>query len=260
MRPGVVLAVMYTVVELAYVVLMIAAAVSKIVEFGWLEYVQHFTNWSYTMQIIFYVVMLPVPLLIAVDVDDSKLEMLGRFAAITFVPLWGIVTTVLVLVIFMLITGSQLLDSFVGTTPISMIVLDNEVFHFFTVFRLLVWASINQRFVYFMLNDLFSRSVVHKNKRIFLGLLAYEMVIGSTIPLLLYNAIFDYQVVYQTSTKLVLAIVAVLLSLVLASSPMLLFIYGFYMGYSPLTPKWMAESEFDDVRDRIINTMTRLKG
>ena len=253
------LATMYTLVELAYVVLMIAAAVSKIVESGWLEYVQHFTNWSYTMQIIFYLVMLPVPLLIAVDVDDSKLEALSRFAALTFVPLWGIVSTILILVVFMLITGSDLLESFVGTTPISMIVLDNEVFHFFTVFRLLVWAAVNQRFVYFMLNNLFSHRVVHKNRHIFFGLLAYEMVVGAVIPLLLYNAIFDYQVVYQTSTKLLLAVIAVMLSLLLSSSPMVLFIYGFYMGISPLMPKWMAESEFDDVRDRIVTVTARLK-
>lgn len=91
MRPGVVLAVMYSIVELAYVVLMIAAAVSKIVEFGWLDLNMPSISpigptrckSSSTSSC-----MLPVPILIAVDVDDSKLELLGRFAVVAFVPLW----------------------------------------------------------------------------------------------------------------------------------------------------------------------------
>lgn len=245
MRPAVVLAAMYTLLEFAFVALMIAAAVVKTAEFGLLEYWQHFTNWSYTLQIVFYVGMLPVPLMLAYEVEDATLDALAGFAAVTFVPLWGIVTTVLLLVIAMLIVGSQLLEAFVGVVPVSDIVLGNEVFHFFTVFRLLTWAVINQRFVYYSLNQLFSHKIVHESKRVFVGLLAYQMLIGPSIPLLVYMSVFDWQTVYQTTTSFAVGLLGVLVSLLVATSPMLLFIFAFYLGVSPLKPRWMEESEFE---------------
>lgn len=245
MRPAVVLAAMYTLLEFAFVSLMIAAAIVKTADFGLLEYWQHFTNWSYTLQIIFYLVMLPVPLMIAYEVEDSTLDVLAGFAAVTFVPLWGIVTTVLILVLAMLVVGSQLLEAFVGVVPVSDIVLGNEVFHFFTVFRLLTWATVNQRFVYYSLNQLFSHEIVHNSRRIFIGLLVYQMLIGPSIPLLVYMSVFDWQTVYQTTTNFLVGMAGVFVSLLIATSPMLLFIFAFYLGSSSLKPRWMEQSEFD---------------
>lgn len=252
MRPRVVLATVATLLQAILVGLMFAATIGKIIEFGFLEYVQHFTNWSWSLQTAFYFFTLPSYLIVALEVDDWKLHWQARFIAITFLPLWGIVSTVLLLVILMLLVGSDMLDSLIMVVPISVIVLGNEVFHFFTVLLLATWAVANQRMLYYALNQLFSHRKVHQTRKIYWALILYETIIGSSIPLLFYVSIFDPHVVYQTEISFFLGTLAAFAALALATSPIYLFIHMFYMGSAPLEVGWLHESEFEARGERIV--------
>lgn len=254
MRPRVILASLLTLIQFAVVSLMIGAAVMKIVEFGVLDYVQHYTNWSWTLQTLFYLGTLPAPLIVALEIDDWRLDVMAGFIAVTFVPLWGIVSAVLLLVILMLISGSRLLETFATVIPISDIVLGNEVFHFFTVLLLLTWAVVNHRRVYYSLNQLFAHPTVRQNRSVFVALVLYQMFLGAIITQLFYASIFDPHAVYDTDIDTVLGVLCGLASLTLATSPLLFFLFAFYLGAAPLRKRFLIESEFEAASDRIVLT------
>lgn len=255
MRPRVCLALAFTAAQLTLVVLMIAATAFKIARFGWLEFFQHYTNWSWALQTFFYAATLPAPLLVALGITDWRLTLMTRFIAVTFLPLWGIVNSILYLVIIMLLSGSEMLAAISLVVPISIIVVGNEVFHFFTVLVLLSWTIAMQNLVYFSLNQLFAERAVHRKRKLFWALVAYEAVFGPAITMLAYLSIFDAQVVYQTTLSVLIGALAVtVLWLIAVGVPLVFFVYFFWMGYEPLDARWLPESKFEAAYDRIATT------
>ncbi len=259
MRAQLALATVATLIHLSVVALMFAAAIGKIVEFGTLEYIQHFTNWTWSLLSFFFLFTLPVHLFVANGVVDWKLDALAGFVALTFVPMWGIVCTVWLLVVFMLLSGSELLDALSMVVPISVIVLGNEVFHFMIVLMTLTLAIVIQRFLYYAYNWLFSHRVVHRNRRVFWALVLYQVLIGPAIPLLLYLAAFDPQVVYMTTMNLIAGGALALGALLISTSPFYLFLFAFFMGSAPLDRRFPGESEFEALADRLSVSYAKAK-
>lgn len=252
MRPRVFLAVVVTVLQFVWVAAMMAASVFKLVEFGCRDYFQHYTNWMWTMLMLFYLATLPAPLIVATGVTDWRLTLMSRFIAVTFIPLWGIVTSVLYLVIFMLLSGSEMLEVLAQVYPISIIVVGNEASHFFTHLSLFIWTLIMQALVYYSYNELFADVAVHRKRKYFWGLFAYLVYIGPTITYLLYSAVFDPHVVYQTTVNTFLGVLVEFALLSLASGlPLACFVYFLWLGFEPLDPRWISESRFKSMDDRV---------
>ena len=251
MRGRVILAGLFTAAQTALVLLMTGASIAKIAMDGWLVFVQHYTNWSWLMQTTFYALTLPAPLIVALGITDSRLSAQAGVVALFFVPLWGIVSAVLLLVIIMLLTGAEFLKSFAQQVPIAVIVVGNEVFHFFTVLLLFAWAVASQRLVYWSLNQLFAQRVVHQRPLIYWSLVAYQMLIGSAITLLVYTAIFDPQVVYETDLNVALGALFGVVSVLFATSPLLVFLCCCDLGDEPLEARWLRESEFEARDERV---------
>ena len=251
MRVNVVIAIIVTALLIGLVVLMSAVSIWKIAEDGWTDFFQHYTNWSWTLQTIYYALLIPAPLIVALGITDWRLRLQMAVIALFFVPLWGIVVAVLLMVILMLLTGAEFIDSIAQSVPLSILVLGNEMFHFLTVLILLTVTLILQRITYDSLNEVFSQPPVHKSRLIFWGLVFYEMVGGPLISVLLYLSIFNPQVVYETDINMLLGFVFLVVALIVATSELLLFLFCFDLGKAPIDPRWLPKSSFTALEDRI---------
>ena len=81
-------AIVLFVAQLLFVLLVAGTALAKLVEFGGHSYVEHFTNWSWTAQILFYAGTLPA------GVSPGGSRFAGAIVALAWLPLVGIVTSV----------------------------------------------------------------------------------------------------------------------------------------------------------------------
>lgn len=257
MHIRVALAIVVTFIKATLVAAMVAAAVYKIWTDGVLEYVQHYTNWSWTLQILYYLGTLPGPLVVALELDGWPLRLVSRFNALFFVPLWGILSSVLIMVAVMLLTGAEFLEHFALVIPLPFLVLGNEIFHFLVLLFFIADTIVDYRIKYWSLNDLFAEPAVHRNPALYWALVAYETVLASLTTMLWYLVFFDPQQVYSSTLNLLVGGVVVLATLGLSTLPLYLFLFFFDLGSAPLGARWLRESEFASPRDRVVMAYAR---
>jgi hypothetical protein len=250
-------AALLTVLQAIGVLIGIALLVAEVRHFGWTDYVEHFTYWSFTLQIAFYALTLPLPLIVALEYDGWPLKLQSAIIVLLFVPLWGIVTVVTVIVFVELAHGSTLLDGFARNESASHIVVNNVIFHFATQLWLLLYAIIYQRAIYWAYNWTFAKRAVHRSLALFWMLVLSLMLLIPGIALALYSGLFNFRHVYQTDVSFGLAALAVLGILLLATSVLLWFIFLYHLGEAPLPPSWIRMSEFEALGERIVTTYER---
>jgi hypothetical protein len=257
MNARIAVAVLLTVLQAIGVLIGIALIVAEIHHFGWIDYAEHFTYWSFTLQIAFYALTLPLPLIIALEYDGWPLRLQSAIIVLLFVPLWGIVTVVTVVVFVELAHGSTLLDGFARSESASHIVVNNVIFHFATQLWLLLYAIIYQRAIYWAYNWTFAKRAVHRSLALFWMLVLCLMLLIPGIALALYAGIFNFRRVYDTDTSFGVATAAVLVLLLIANSPLLFFIFLYHLGEAPLPAAWIRMSEFEALGERIVTTYER---
>jgi len=222
--------------QLLWAFTMLVGAVLKIVDSGVHSYLRHFTNWSWTLQLLFYFATSPAPLLV---VNDSTKSLGAQFVravvALTFVPLVGIVFVVAGVVMVLLGTRSQFLVVLFREHSPSFVMLGNDVYHFVPIIALLGYGLVNWHFILHSINWLLNRS-----GRWALALyLAYG---GPAISLLWYITFFDPRVVYQTSIGFVPgALFTVIMLTLFVFAPVASAIFVFDLGRWPVDSNWLAQ-------------------
>jgi hypothetical protein len=257
MNARVAIAVLLTLLQAAGVAFGVWVLWCEVAKYGWLDYDEHFTYWSFTLQLLFYALTLPLPLVVALEYDGWPLRVVASIVLIMFVPLWGIVTAVTVIVFFELAQGSTLLDGYARTESASRIVVSNVIFHFATQLWLFAWVVVYQRATYWAYNWPFAQRAVRRSSGLFWSLVLTFMLYLPSIPLLLYAAIFNFHAVYQTSVSTALAALAVIAIVIVATSVLLFFLFLYHLGESPLPPAWIRASEFEALADRVVTSYQR---
>ena len=179
---------------------MAAAAVVKIAEYGGHEYVRHYTNWSWTLQALFYFATAPIAFVLVGVVDAHSV--LGEFVlgilVVGFLPLHGIVWFVLTLVSLLLATKAELFADVLAELAPTWVMLGDSVYHFWPVLALLLYYTAYRRVIYVALNRVYARQVLYSSPVRLTIFVLYQSFAGSLFSLAAYSLIFDPQAVYKT--------------------------------------------------------------
>jgi len=160
----------YFVLEALLVALLIGSAVGKSVEFSEpLDYVLHYTNWSWTFQIVFYATLL-------ISFAPQCVPCAGYVVAFTFFPLLATVSAVAVLVWIMLGTDDAgFLEMIFENIHPGYVMIGNDWVHVWPIIFLLIWALARYPLVYYGLNWLFTHETVRSNDRCLVAVLVWQI-------------------------------------------------------------------------------------
>jgi hypothetical protein len=200
-----------------WVVLMLCSIVLKVAEHGVASYVRYFTNWSWTLQALFYASTLGAPLLEhgALATSGAIANSTRAIVALGFFPLNGIVFVVMFVVTVLLGTNSPFLADFIDDLPLPIVLIGNDLFHFWPIVNHLLYAVAYPT----VIRTAHAQWLPHGGDRGInvarrLYYIIYQAFIGSAVPLGIYAAIFDPRIVYETSLSLASGLAVVFLALV----------------------------------------------
>lgn len=244
--PAVGAALLITFAQLGWATLMLAAAVFKIAESGVNSYVRHYTNWSWTLQLLFYYASAPAPLLVALRKHGAWRNVTLAVVAFAFLPLNGVVWVVASVVNLLLASGHSFIDEYFEQHAPSLVVLGNDVYHLFPLVALLLYLVFNARVVFFALNQLLAGE-----RRGFFLYLAYG---GTLISLLTYLALFDPHVVYSTDLPFAAGGLFALLVLTLVNAiPLAIAVLYWRLGARALADEWLDRRPRSWLADAMTN-------
>jgi len=230
--PAVGVALLITFAQLTWATLMLAAAVFKAAESGLGSYVRHYTNWSWTLQLLFYYASAPAPLLVAVRDRSRWRDAALAVVAFGVLPLNGVVWLVASVVNVLLASGHSFIDQYFDQHAPSLVVLGNDVYHLFPLVALLLYFALNARIVFFALNALL------RAER--LGFYLYAAYGGTLISLLAYLALFDPQKVYSTDLPFAVGgAFAALVLTVINALPLAVGVIYWRLGARALSAEWL---------------------
>lgn len=180
--------------------LLFFAAIGKIIEFGWYGHIQHFTNWSWSLQALFYFVTLPAPFVqVGLIREDSSVGRFVQFVlAVFFFPLVGIIFVVVVVVSVLLGTNSPFLTDIFTKLPPTIVMLGNDVFHFWPVIFILLFYLAYRRLIHFSLNHAMTYTGVLTSGSRTTLFIVWEAYFAPGATIFVYAIIFDPHEVYKT--------------------------------------------------------------
>lgn len=233
------IALLWTQAQSAWGSLMASAALVKIIEFSFFNYLQHYTNWSWTLQAVFYLLTAPGPILLATGARRPMRAVIFVIAVL-LMPLWGVVVVVAVLVILMIATEAREIDEVFAQFPPGRVMLGNDIYHFVPVIGLLIYFALNKRTVFYALN--LAMQGRDSEGRVYLSwpLFLYQAYGGTAITMLAYNTFFDPRRVYGSDVHVVWCVLAIILSLTISNAiPLLIAIYGWGLGTRRLSESYL---------------------
>lgn len=187
-------------VQLSLVFFMFTVALAKIIEHGIYPYICHFTNWSWTLQLLFYTLTLPAPFVLLGFLSThnvfARLSQTTLF--IGFFPLHGIVWTVMMAVTVLLGTKSPFLTDIFNIYPPEIVIIGNDLFHSYPVLVLLIYTIAYRRLLFYAINRVIARKAILDDPWRFGTLLFYQAYFGAGTALAVYTVIFDPRRVYRT--------------------------------------------------------------
>lgn len=229
--------------------LLFFAAVGKLVEFGFFAYIIHFTNWSWSLQAFFYLATLPAPfILVGLLREDSAISRFVQVVlVVVFFPLNGIVFVVVVVVSVLLGTNAPFLTDILARLPPTIVMLGNDVFHFWPVVIILIYYIAYHRLIHFALNRALTTTGVLSSPWRTTAFILYEAYVGSATAIFVYSLIFDPHEVYKTdiwtlSGIVVSAIVLTVFNLL----PLMAILALLRVGTNkPYSVRWLVRNDDD---------------
>lgn len=194
------LAVLKFTLHAVWTIVILSAAVGKLINHGFFNYVRHYTNWSWTLQLLFFAATLAAPFIQHGFISHKSA--LGSFTqtvlVLGFFPLFGVVTTVMALVNVLLGSMSDFITDIFAVMPAQIVIIGNDLFHNWPFTNMLIFAFAYHRLLYHSLNRVAAHfGVAYDALRLTLWF-AYEGFFGTILSLLLYALLFDPRQVYET--------------------------------------------------------------
>jgi hypothetical protein len=209
------LAITLATLQITWATWMAIAAIAKLSEYGFGEYVKHYTNWSWTLQVLFYYSTLGVPFLLGglMDIDSAAGDLTLLLVGIAFLPLHGIVWSVLALVSVMLATKAELFLDVLEEVAPTLVMLGDSIYHFWPVLAILIYYIAYRRVINVALNRVIVRQQLYRSSFRLLLFILYQAFGGSLFSVAVYTLIFDVQEVYKTDVPFAAGVAVVLLTL-----------------------------------------------
>jgi len=185
-RQAVVLAVAQTVL----VIVMTAAAVGKIVEFGWHDFVRHFTNWAWTAQALFYGFTLPAAF---------RPGWAAAVVGVALLPLVTIVVTVWLGSSLLLVHDDGFVTDLFEMWPPGVVMVGNDVFHVLPVIVLLAYIFLQRHLVAYGLRRTGTGILYGTGPIYFFAWTVFQAVGAPLLVAAAYRVFFDPNTEYDTS-------------------------------------------------------------
>jgi len=258
--------------QFAWGLFLLAVAVFKVFDNSLLDFVSHFTNISWSLQVFFFLATSAGPVLIAWR-SRVALRFVVLVIAALLMPIWGIIVAVVIIIFILIGTDADAITSALREYPPEEVIIGNDVYHVVPLISFLFFFALMWRLVFYALNlglqrvnyvvenlDTRNTIVVYpkpiagiaqwqrepaharmvtrvlRYRHVSIALFLYQAYFGSLIPVLFYIAVFDPRVVYGTEMSFSIGFLLLLVSLTLSNAiPLAVAIYGSDLGSLPLT-------------------------
>jgi hypothetical protein len=192
-----------TVLGILWATFLLAITIDKLRVWGFQDEFQHFTNWAW----ILYATSGSL-LIVTYKVRGALRTWTCAIFAIFFIPCWLIAVVVLLVVLLFLVTGATFIIDIVRSTPVSEVIIGNEVMHLLPVITYIVVALVNTRLLYFSINEMLA--TVNQDRKIFWAIVFAEVYLVPNIPLAFYRVFNDPAVVYGSNLNQLLGLAYIL--------------------------------------------------
>jgi len=228
--------------------LMLSFAIGKIWRFGLVSYISHFTNWSWTFQLLFFYATALAPFVSTGFLHPESV--LGSWTRTVIVlclwPLIGIVFSVMYAVSYLLGTGSHFLSDIFIKYPPEIVFIGNDLVHFWPIVTLFIFFIVYNKLIAYSYNYVLARYNVVGSAVRFTCFIGYEAYIGAGVAVAIYSLIFDPRVVYKTDQTIAEGSLVVLISLTFAALlPLLLFLWLGVASSVRYSVAWLVRNEYD---------------
>lgn len=224
-------------------------AVGKLVEFDDMDYVRHYTNWSWTFQALFFSATIGIAF---VEVgwlrhDSAYSQWLQFVTALFFFPLLGVVITVRVLVWVLLGTNSPFLQKFFDKMAPSFVMLGDDAFHFMPVIEVVVFWLVYRKWIYYSLNQLIATTEMLDapvRYTLFILYQAYILALGTVVVYWFTN---DPHKVYSTDVPDEYGFAVIIITLTVFVLMPLIYVLWLLRVASPraYTANWLHRNDVD---------------
>jgi hypothetical protein len=247
--------------QLLWGLFLLAVAVWKIATSSILDFINHFTNVSWSWQAFFFLATAFGPVWIAWRMR-APLRFVTFVIAALLMPLFGIIVAVVIVIFILIGTDAGAIVLAFSQYPPEIVIIGNDFYHVVPVIAFLIYIALNRRHVFYALNlglqyilyvdeDLDTRLAVRtrigtvvvrrrvarrRYRYVSWALFLYQAYLGSLVPLLFYLAVFDPRVIYGTHMSFGVGLFILFISLTLSNAiPLAIAIYGWGLGTRALT-------------------------
>ena len=188
------------VVHLSVALLYLTLAIGKIYDGGFYEYWEHFTNWIWTIELIFIWATLPAPFVLNGQIDlDGPVGTFVRVVIVAlFFPIYATIWVVIVVVSVLLVTDSPFLTEIMVTVKASLVFLGNDIFHFWPLILWQIGYNYYKKLIYLSHNYAFTATGILMDRTRTVIYVAIQVYLVPAFFLGAYNTIFDAKEVYPT--------------------------------------------------------------
>ncbi len=242
-------ALIITIVNLLWAALKFYTAIVKLIEFPDIDYVQHYTNWSFTFQILFELAIIGAALVqVGWIRHDSTLALWYQFVfGMFYFPVFGIVIVVRVLVWLLLASGSTFLVKFMETMAPSYVMLGDDAFHYTPVIEFIVIGLVYRKMLLWGINAVVSYARLLDSPVRFSIYIFLEVYGIALATLLIFRLLFNPHVIYATSLPDSLGVLAIFITLTFLVLLVFLFVIWF-LGVArrkAYTTEWLHRNDAD---------------
>lgn len=232
-----------------WTIVLLSGAIGKIINHGFFNYFRHYTNWSWTFQLLFFAATLPAPF-----VQTGLVRAHGALGSLTrtvivlgLFPLFGVVTTVMALVFVLLGTMSDFITDIFQVMAPQIVIIGNDLFHMIPFVALLLFWLFYYKLVFYSLNHVAARYGVARDAVRLTLWIAYEGFFGAAVSLAFYSLLFDAREVYETDIPFITG-AALAVFIILFSSGLSFLIVAALVGVvseRAYPQRWLTENNND---------------
>jgi len=246
--------------QLVWGLFLLAVAVWKIATNSPLDFINHFTNVSWSWQAFFFLATAFGPIWIVWHMR-RPLRFVTFVIAAVLMPLFGIVVAVIIVIFILIGTDAGAIVLAFSQYPPEIVIIGNDFYHVVPLIALLIYIALNRRQVFYALNlglqyvvlvdeNLDTRVSVRTRRGVIVvrrlarwryryvsvPLFLYQAYLGALVPILFYLAVFDPRLIYGTHMSFAVGLLILFISLTLSNAiPLAIAIYGWGLGTRALT-------------------------
>lgn len=176
------------VIIIMWYIILLTVTYDKIMRSGLFSYFQYFTNWSWSIQTIFYFFLMS-----GILFNNELFE----FMIIScLLPVWGVIWTIYVIVLVLILEDASFILNNIGIYKAGIVFFGNALFHYIPPIILAIVIFILKKNI----RQIFQR---YKPKNsIYLVFYTIIQIYSPILIMGLYSLIFDYTLVYNSNLKI----------------------------------------------------------